>query len=351
MSRIRVVAVLVAVVSMLATLQVASGAAGRGGDQAAARHAEAVAFWTHARVAQARSLDLVVDPATGEYRRQAGPPSCVPKWHPDCGGDGGGDPDPTLDGDWAGTDGGPIESTVGKVLFAFGKQYYVCSATLVNLGGDREPVALTAGHCVLDERKDKFASQWIFIPDYDGAPAPLNKSNTSYCDDTVHGCWTAAALVTTTGWADGDFNYDVGFARLGSGGKSGQSLAITDTITTSQGLEFTSSVGEEVDALGYPAADPYDGTKLIACTGVPFSDGNAGAATQGLACTMTGGSSGGPWFTGVTPGSDEVGLAQSVNSYKYTNDDSTMYGPIFASWTSDVYTAALNGPSRLVSTG
>ena len=55
MSRIRVLGVLVAVVSMLATLNVAATAAGRGSQTAAEkRHQEVVDFWTVERVRQAK---------------------------------------------------------------------------------------------------------------------------------------------------------------------------------------------------------------------------------------------------------------------------------------------------------
>jgi hypothetical protein len=47
---------------------------------------------------------------------------------------------------------------------------------------------------------------------------------------------------------------------------------------------------------------------------------------------MTGGSSGGGWITG--------GYLNSVNSFKYTVDPTTMYGPYFGSTIQSVFNTA-----------
>jgi hypothetical protein len=53
---------------------------------------------------------------------------------------------------------------------------------------------------------------------------------------------------------------------------------------------------------------------------------------------MTGGSSGGGWFTDGGSGS-----LNSVNSYKYIADPSTMYGPYFGDDIEAVYRTASSG--------
>ena len=50
-------------------------------------------------------------------------------------------------------------------------------------------------------------------------------------------------------------------------------------------------------AYGYPAARPFDGKTLWSCSGTVVDDTFGGSQDQGLACNMTGGSSGGGWLT------------------------------------------------------
>jgi hypothetical protein len=54
---------------------------------------------------------------------------------------------------------------------------------------------------------------------------------------------------------------------------------------------------------------------------------------------MTGGSSGGPWLAGFSEATG-TGLLYSVNSYKYVNDRSTMYGPYLGAEAKTTYDAA-----------
>jgi hypothetical protein len=51
-------------------------------------------------------------------------------------------------------------------------------------------------------------------------------------------------------------------------------------------------------------------------------------------CDMTGGSSGGGWIVG--------GNVHSVNSYKYTFDPNSMYGPYHGQGAADLYNAVRN---------
>ena len=122
------------------------------------------------------------------------------------------------------TKGGAVTGTTGKVLFQMGGSYWVCSAsTVYDTVADRS-IVLTAGHCVYDEANGAFATNWMFIPDYDAAPAPLTSSG-SFCSAARYGCWTAESLAVHTGYATaGGFNdqavlYDWGFAVVKNGGE------------------------------------------------------------------------------------------------------------------------------------
>lgn len=201
---------------------------------------------------------------------------------------------------------------LGKVFFTLGGTNYVCSGTATNSGnGD---VVTTAGHC-LHEGPGAFATNFAFVPAYENGAEPYGK-------------WTAKELFTTQQWAaSGDFEYDAGFAVMNEN-SSGASL--TDVVG-SYPIAFNQARGLQYQSFGYPAASPFDGETLWSCSGTATDD-PFGASTQGLPCDMTGGSSGGGWITG--------GAINSVNSYKYRSDSSTMYGPYFGSTIQAVYGTA-----------
>ncbi|GAA5122310.1 hypothetical protein [Haloechinothrix salitolerans] len=201
---------------------------------------------------------------------------------------------------------------LGKVFFTLSGTDYVCSGTATSSSnGD---VVTTAGHC-LNEGPGDFATNFAFVPAYENGAEPYGK-------------WTAEQLFTTEQWANsGDFEYDAGFAVMNENA-SGQSL--TDVVG-SYPIAFNLSRGLDYKSYGYPAASPFDGETLWSCTGTATDDPN-GSSTQGIPCEMTGGSSGGGWITG--------GQLNSVNSYKYRGDSSTMYGPYFGSTVQSVYQTA-----------
>ena len=69
------------------------------------------------------------------------------------------------------------------------------------------------------------------------------------------------------------------------------------------------------------------------------ADRTGASHDQALACDQTGGSSGGPWFTGFDAQTG-TGTQYSVNSFKYTDQPDYMYGPYFGRAVHDVYTWA-----------
>lgn len=205
------------------------------------------------------------------------------------------------------------QPTLGKVFFTLGGANYVCSGTATNSGnGD---VVTTAGHC-LNEGPGAYATNFAFVPAYDNGSRP-------------YGTWVAETLLTTTQWKNsGDFNYDVGFAVMAEN-TSGQSLT---QVVGGRQIGFDLGYRLPFESYGYPAASPYDGQRLWKCSGTSTTDTFGGSMDHGLPCSMTGGSSGGGWFTN--------GVLNSVNSFKYNADPNTMYGPYFGSTVRSVYTTA-----------
>ncbi len=103
------------------------------------------------------------------------------------------------------------------------------------------------------------------------------------------------------------------------------------------------SSSTQVHAFGYPAAGKYKGKDLTYCAGPTFQDGNNANATWGIACNMTGGSSGGPWFKDFA-GNGSSGSVTSLNSYGYQGL-ANMYGPKFNSDTAAVLSGAGSHPT------
>jgi hypothetical protein len=288
-----------------------------------AEHDRVIAHWTPARMAAARPRDFIREPNG----------NAAPKSRPAPGGS-------TITGaSW--TDGGPIVDLSGKVYFEMGGGAWICSGSIVDdAGRSGTSLVLTAGHCAVDETTGDFATNWMFIPDFDGAP--------SYdCALTVYGCWTARALVVHYGFAHaGAFNtqattHDWAFAVVGSGGKRGTQLDALGSFS----IGFpAATVGASVAAFGYPAAGKYHGNDLTYCAGKTILDGNNATKTWGVACDMTGGSSGGPWLASFSAGS---GTLTSLNSYGYSGIKN-MYGPIFDAKTKATYDAARTASGNTV---
>jgi hypothetical protein len=205
-----------------------------------------------------------------------------------------------------------ITTTTGKVFFTLGGTDFVCSGSATS--STNHDVVSSAGHCV-NEGPGAFATNWAFVPAYNNGSAPF-------------GVWTARTLVTTSQWANsGDINFDTGFAVMNTLNAS----HLTDVVG-GQGVAFNLARGLSYQAFGYPAAPPFDGETLQSCAGTAFDDTFGGTQSQGIPCNMTGGSSGGPWFTG--------GLQNSINSFGYNGVPNVMFGPYWGSVIQGAYNTA-----------
>jgi hypothetical protein len=316
---------------VLAAVPIVTGGVAAGGPattataREAAQHQATLAYWTEARMRAAIPRDFVLDSVRGYH--------IVPEAKPGSGSGSG------TGASWPnGT--GLVYKATGKVYFVMGSSAYVCSGTALGDSRSGFSLVITAGHCVYDESSggglSGFATSWLFIPQFDSSP-------TFTCANTAFGCWTAQALVVNNGFASaGGFNtqathYDWGFAVVAAGGNASTQL---DVAVGTFGFSASAMAGSTVvDAFGYPAAQKYHGNDLVYCHGPIGFDINTGNTNYRLACGMTGGSSGGPWFSGFNATSGNTGTIQSLNSYGYSGQ-SNMYGPIFNSTTTTTYNAA-----------
>jgi hypothetical protein len=298
----------------------------------------AVGYWTDALMKSALPLELVVDPKTkiGTLRTTSPSPTGI-----------------VDDSDW-GNRGGLPQSAVGKVFFTQGRSNYVCSGSLVDDSNPDIALVITAGHCVID--KGKFVTNWMFVPNYDYWITENNRVIQSAQK------WYATNLVVRSEFASQlKFNtvavqHDWAFAVIKTGpfSKDGKSRNNTGSSLPDSGNSFTynetgfNSIAQST-GLGYPAGAPYLGDSLKFAWGQILTDTSAN--TWGMPSNLTGGASGGPWLsaptvdpTGTASGAwDSSGSVSSVNSYKYTNDSTRMYGPKFNDKTTRTMLAAIYG--------
>lgn len=283
---------------------------------------QALAYWTAERMAAAVPRDFV--------RTSSG---FIPAKRP--GGGGGGKPDSTAVTGTTWTAGGQVREATGKVYFEMAGSAWICSGTVIADPATDRAYVLTAAHCAYDETREEFASLFVFIPDFMSSP-------TYSCADTAHGCWVADALVVDHGYAAAG-----GFTSEAT--RHDFAVAVITAATNDGDLEAVVGGGYPIDypamgagwtayAFGYPAAGRYKGAALTYCAGQAFTDAWNDDLTWGLACAMTGGSSGGPWFAGFDPATTSGTLA-SLNSYGYSGR-AAMFGPIFDADTLGVVTAA-----------
>ncbi|MEU8999581.1 peptidase [Streptomyces caniferus] len=283
-------------------------------------HTSPGAFWTAARMRAAAPLDLAapakkpgttvphsapfkVSPTLPQLSTLPSAASLLPGSLPQAG------------GPWTG--GGAVTKTTGRVFFTYQGRTASCSGDAVT--SSNKSTVLTAGHCV--KLGGAWHTDWVFVPGYHDGEAPYGK-------------WPAAKTLSTPQWtASEDINFDVGAAVVAP--LDGKKL--TDVVG-GQGLSFNSGYSKAMYAFGFPAAAPYDGSKLIYCGGTTFKD-PLFSGDHGLGCNMTGGSSGGPWFASFDEKTG-AGLQSSVNSFGYQFWPNTMFGPYFGDDAKNLYTTA-----------
>ncbi|MFJ6939221.1 trypsin-like serine peptidase [Streptomyces sp. NPDC101132] len=271
-------------------------------------------FWTAERMRAAQPLDLTLAPGTVlKTPKTTGVPTTVaptpataaasPTAFPQAGG--------------AWTGGGAVVRTSGRVFFTFQGRTASCSGDSVT--SQNGSTVITAGHCV--KYQGAWHTNWVFVPAYDNGNAP-------------YGQWSATKTFATPQWvASEDINYDVGLAVVAP--LNGQKLS---TVVGAQGIQFNGGYNKPMYAFGFPAAAPYDGSKLVYCSGNSGKDFLL-SKDHSLGCNMTGGSSGGPWFSNFNE-STGTGLQVSVNSFGYTFLPNRMFGPYFGAEAQAIYNTA-----------
>jgi hypothetical protein len=189
---------------------------------------------------------------------------------------------------------------VGRLFFddrpGPGENWTHCSATAVN--SENRSLVATAGHCVYDVFTGTWSENIMFCPGYERG--------------CKLGVWHARTAFTTNAWfAAADANEDMAVVLV-----SPNSSGYLVDVVGGQGITFNADVGFARHAFGYPASDSrwpayrYSGEDLVYC---PGTDSYASGSIV-IRCTMTGGSSGGPWISGFD--SSGLGYVNGINSNK-----------------------------------
>ncbi|WP_327132756.1 peptidase [Streptomyces sp. NBC_01343] len=275
-------------------------------------------FWTAERMRGATPLDVTAAAGTGRapVAAAAARPTAVA---PTAASAAVASPTsfPQAGGAWTG--GGAVVKTSGRVFFTFGDRTASCSGDSISSANGS--TVITAGHCV--KYQGTWHTNWIFVPAYENGNAP-------------YGQWSATKTFATDQWAASeDMNMDVGLAVVAP--LNGQKLS---QVVGAQGILFNGGYNKKMYSFGFPAAAPYDGTKLVYCSGNTGKDFLL-TKDHSLGCNMTGGSSGGPWFQDFNEATG-LGTQVSVNSFGYTFLPNRMFGPYFGNEAKAAYDKAQN---------
>jgi hypothetical protein len=200
---------------------------------------------------------------------------------------------------------------VGKVFFDSPDGPQTCSGTVVRdpARPGRSNLVWTAGHCVHAGREGGWFRNIVFVPTFNDEALPAEELETASDRQMApFGTWWADWAATSDEWiaqgaAEGGdgaaFDYAVLHVKPtpGSGAAS-----LEETVGAALPVAFNGPAVQDVALLGawgYPAAEPFDGSTMHTCTGEPgrLSLKEKEPTMYRVGCTMTGGSSGGGWFT------------------------------------------------------
>ena len=217
-------------------------------------------------------------------------------------------------------------STIGKLFFTQpGIGNFVCSASVTTGSASINNIIWTAGHCVANGGAAAFYTNFLFCPSFDSAQGGVNPAV---------GCWSWSSVATSNEWFNnGAFPRDYAIIRLQPSG----TVINANVATVTGGLGFAWNQGRDQHwvHLGYPAASPFTGGKIIlTATEHRYDDSAQGnPSTNSWGSSQTPGSSGSPLILSfnIPPAiSPNGGFINSNVSYYYLNEaGKELQGPYF----------------------
>jgi V8-like Glu-specific endopeptidase len=290
-----VLAIALAALCLGASAATAS-AAWHAGTESATQRGGALGFWTPARMKSARPLSVQLPGSSAHLVGKPAPAAGASSVFETV-------PDPT----------GPLTRQNGAIFVVLGfagfNEVARCSGTSIK--APNFSVVFTAGHCVREGRH-WLGNKWVFVPGYHNGQRPF-------------GVFQAKWLDAPPQWVQGNNeNYDVAAAVV-SRNEQGQRLG---EAVGGAGIAWGLSPRQSFDVYGYPVAPPFNGATLQHCPQTPFEGHDLlsllspGPLNLAVECNVTGGASGGGWFT-------PDGRLNGVTTYGHPGDPATDFGPYF----------------------
>ncbi|TDC27848.1 hypothetical protein E1265_00645 [Streptomyces sp. 8K308] len=221
---------------------------------------------------------------------------------------------------------------IGKVFFDSPEGPMVCSGTVIadpNNPG-RSNLVATAGHCVHAGVGGGWYRNISFVPAYNnnGLSAAEANDPANAAEVAPYGVFWANYVSTTQYWIDngtttGGEGAHGDFAVLSVEPEDGSGRSLEETVGAAVEVNFdapaVSGLGS-VSLYGFPAAEPYDGALMYNCNGDPgrLSIDATMPVLYWVGCTMTGGSSGGPWLRTGDDGNPELISVNSIGPLEST---------------------------------
>lgn len=211
--------------------------------------------------------------------------------------------------------------TVGKVFFKQNGNSYVASAASIG-----NYAIWTAGHVVHagDNKASGWSTNMIFVPAYRDNNRP-------------YGAWTVSHLWARTTWyQNGNPNgltEDLGGAILHK--LNNKSIS---QVVGRLGFAWNRGRFQHWNALGYPAAAPFNGQRMHQCQASYAYDGTvSGVKPVATGSDMTGGCSGGPWVLKL----QSLNALNGINSYRLSSRPEEMNSPYFDDRAKALYDALI----------
>ncbi|MER6914137.1 hypothetical protein ABT354_20885 [Streptomyces sp. NPDC000594] len=203
---------------------------------------------------------------------------------------------------------------VGKVFFDGPEGAMVCSATVVEdpANPGKSNLVWTAGHCVHAGKDGGWYRNIAFVPAFnDQGRPPEQLAAAPAAEVAPYGVYWADWVSTSqewitqggpTGGAGAPYDYAVMRVKPREGARS-----LEESVGTALDIDFAAPPSREIGSLGawgYPAAAPFNGAIMHKCLDRPgrLSLLPGTPTMHRIGCTMTGGSSGGGWFTARADG-------------------------------------------------
>ncbi|WP_165987427.1 serine protease [Streptomyces sp. YIM 98790] len=198
---------------------------------------------------------------------------------------------------------------VGKIFMETPEGTMVCSGSVVkdpdNPG--KSNLVATAGHCVHAGAEGGWFRNVAFVPAYNSSGVPLEESvNLPFEEIAPLGIWWAEYVGTTDYWvqngtAVGGDGAHQDFAVMKVVPEEGTTQSLEEMTGAAYDITFDAPAVSQLSpfkVIGYPAAEPFDGEQMYSCTDQPtrLSLDPAQPVMYRVGCTMTAGSSGGPWI-------------------------------------------------------